>query len=163
MTYTLIDSVTLASSAASVTFSSIDQSYGDLVLVISGSSGATASNRYRVNGLSTTIYNSVIMEGNGSSTTSYSFANTNSGLAAWLDISAGNSFNYLFQFMDYSATDKHKSVLGRWNSAGVEVGSVAGRVAITAAITSIEMYNSPGGNYYAAGSTFHLYGIAKAL
>jgi hypothetical protein len=161
-TYTLIDSVTLGSSASSVTFSGISATgKGDLILSISGTSGTSASNRYRINGLSTTIYNSVIMQGSGSTTTSYNFSNTNSGLAAWSDIGSGNSFSYLFQFVDYSATDKHKSVLCRWGSAGVEVGAVAGRVATTAAVTSIEIFNSPGGAYYAAGTTFHLYQIVS--
>ena len=47
-TYTLIDSVTLGSSASSVTFSSIPAG-GDAVLVISGTSSAAASIKVKLN------------------------------------------------------------------------------------------------------------------
>ena len=65
------------------------------------------------------------------------------------------------QFMDYSATDKHKSALSRANNAEIGTMASALRWANTAAITSIESFAFS--NSWAAGGTVNLYGIAKAL
>jgi hypothetical protein len=59
--------------------------------------------------------------------------------------------------MDYSATDKHKTVLVRSNAASTGVEAIAQRWASTAAITSILVFPSTGS--WAAGGTFSLYGI----
>jgi len=156
-TYTLIDSVTLGSSASSVTFSSIDQSYGDLVLVMDLLGDANISIYQRLNNNSTaSAYSYVYMTGTGSASSlsqSLSFFLIGNGAfvrstSRWLGIE---------QFLDYSATDKHKSVLGRYNNTSDGTDAMAGRWANTAAITQIESYTSNGN--FVAGSTFHLYGI----
>tara|TARA_R110000822_G_C14927148_1_gene452116 strand:+ start:203 stop:526 length:324 start_codon:yes stop_codon:yes gene_type:complete len=69
------------------------------------------------------------------------------------------------QLMDYSATDKHKTVLIRYNSVtgtfAEGVVSFAGRYASTSAVTAIQVFNT---DYdFLVGSTLFLYGIAKAL
>ena len=163
-TYTLIDSVTLGSSAASVTFSSISQDYGDLVLVLNSQPTAAASNvKLRLNGDTGSNYTQVRVEGgfgtaSSDATVGYSLdffastsARTSTGTSLW---------NY--QIMDYSATDKHKSILLRYNAVAYGyVGAAAGRWANTSAVTSLEVTYS-GGNIE-PGTTFFLYGIAKAL
>jgi hypothetical protein len=63
--------------------------------------------------------------------------------------------------MDYSTTDKHKSVLVRENTAGSSTTLVvakAGRWANTSAITSIYLFVS-GGYSFATGTTVALYGV----
>jgi hypothetical protein len=58
--YTALANVTLGSSAASVTFSSISQSYRDLVLVITATTSAVDNAFIRFNSDSGSNYNIVI-------------------------------------------------------------------------------------------------------
>jgi hypothetical protein len=60
------------------------------------------------------------------------------------------------QFMDYSATDKHKTFLTRSGSSGYRTAMTAGRWANTAAITTIQLSLDSGN--YAADTTFSLWG-----
>tara|TARA_R110000822_G_scaffold23423_1_gene72476 strand:- start:119 stop:616 length:498 start_codon:yes stop_codon:yes gene_type:complete len=161
-TYTLIDSVTLTTEAT-VTFTSIPQTFGDLVLVVNQSSPSGAKGtRLFFNGDGGSNYSSVSM---------YATATVGSGFGSTSNLTVGG-YNTasnvgvpmfsVSQIMDYSATDKHKSVLSRSNTpTGSSNGVVAwaGRWANTSAITQIEISD---GNW-AVGSTFFLYGIAKAL
>jgi len=151
-TYELLDSTTLASAASSVTFSSIDQSYGDLVLVIAGEQ--TANDNYDFYYNSDTSNSSyVYMEGTGSS------AGTGSGSNQFGSLSDSVHSSSIHHIMDYSATDKHKTTLVRSN-IDQWVIALANRWASTAAITSIELAARGGGNFV-SGTTFSLYGIAK--
>jgi hypothetical protein len=61
--------------------------------------------------------------------------------------------------MDYSATDKHKTVLIRQNSVADSAFAMGARWANTAAITSIQL--SLGAATFSTGTTFALYGIAS--
>ena len=158
-TYTLIDSVTLSSSAASVTFSSITQDYRDLVLVAQPlsltASDFGGSSNITFNGDTGTNYSYVRMTGNGSTTDSSS--GTQNRIPG--PFQNNSTYNDLFicQIMDYSATDKHKTVLMKKAPLPAEVGAFAHRWANTAAITSITFTGISGD--FAAGSTFYLYGI----
>ena len=62
--------------------------------------------------------------------------------------------------MDYSATDKHKTVITRASSAGYYIGMSAGRWANTNAITSVSAVMESG-RTWSIGSTFALYGIVS--
>jgi len=153
-TYIPLATTTLASSASSVTFSSIDQSYGDLVLVINGqfSTSVNASLEFQPNG-SSTDGTMVFMSGDGSST----FSSTATRLfVSW----GGNVSTSIVNIMDYSATNKHKTFLIRDNDTSYRVRAVAGRWANTSAITSL-VIGDAGSVSLGAGSTFSLYGIAK--
>ena len=161
MTYTLIDSVTLATSATQLTFSSIPAG-GDCVLVVAGASSTGALRVYfQVNGDTGNNYNTVRMSGDGSSSSSQSLANQGQFLMTsegWME-PAGSVL--ITQFMDYSATDKHKSLLTRTNTPSRAVEAFAQRWASTSAITSIRIYVS--NDSFAAGTVFSIYDIAKAL
>ena len=61
------------------------------------------------------------------------------------------------QIMDYSATDKHKTVLTRSDNAGDRVRAYAGRYASTSAITTVSI-GITGGATYSIGSTISIYG-----
>jgi hypothetical protein len=61
--------------------------------------------------------------------------------------------------MDYSATDKHKTVLVRSNIPADTVAAHAVRWANTAAITTVGVAAISG--TWSAGTTFALYGIAS--
>jgi hypothetical protein len=161
-TYTLIDSVTLTSSASSVTFSSISATgKGDLVLAISGktTSGNTFG-KLRANGDSGSTYHYVTMEGDGSS--ALSGQNTQSGFAEiyWYVTWNATNFNtVVYNLMDFSAGDKHKTALIRSSSSSQAVNANAGRWANTSAITSLTYLLEAGS--IAAGSTFHLYQLVS--
>jgi hypothetical protein len=160
MTYTLIDSVTLTTSAASVTFSSISAAgKGDLVLVcdVIGTGFAQAS--FRVNADSSSNYNNVEMSGDGSSTASGAGSSQTSGYVDYNSSSLSNSVRstLTLQALDFSATDKDKSFLYRGGRADGRVNASALRWTSTSAITSLTFY----ANQFAATSTFHLYQIVS--
>jgi len=152
-TYTPIANTTLGSSATSITFSSISQSYRDLVLVINGPA-MFGDVSLRLNSDSGNNYSYVVMYGTGSS--SLSGQASSQSLAAISYNAASSPFSVIVNFLDYSATDKHKTLLSRGNQADAYVLAYADRWANTAAITSIQILN----NTYPVGTTLALYGVA---
>jgi len=156
-TYTPLANITLGSSANPVTFSSISQSYKDLVLVITGNIDASGATMVRFNLDSGSNYSYVLMQGNGSTTFSTSVS-TNLIYTGVMPNSTTNVSTYTVQIMDYSATDKHKTALVRSSDSANLVHAIAGRWANTSAITTIEVYGS--GASFRAGTTMALYGIA---
>jgi hypothetical protein len=154
-TYTPLATVTLGSSASSVTFSSIPATYRDLVMVVNGITTTNANLDIRINGDTGSNYPEVLMSGDGSST--YSEATTRTYLRLDYNGFIGTTAGHvsIVQFMDYSATDKHKTVLARGNNASNGVVATAGRWTNTAAVTSIALINTT----FAAGMTVSLYGI----
>jgi hypothetical protein len=108
----------------------------------------------RLNGDTGNNYSNVQMKGTGASASS-------TGTSGDSFMSAGPSFgtgatNYIIQVMDYSATNKHKSLLTRGNNAGVAVAATVSRYASTSAVTSFTFF--PGGGF-TAGSTFRRLGV----
>jgi hypothetical protein len=159
--YTALANVTLGSSAASVTFSSINSGYRDLVLIIQGSSlSGNFVPKLQFNNDTGANYNDVYMTGNGSSAASSS---NSSDTALRLYQNAFYTSTTLAQticnILDYSATDKHKSTLTRNNNASQATETFAGRWANTAAISTIKLF-SPNATSLAAGSTVALYGVS---
>ena len=155
-TYTPLATVTLASSAASVTFSSIPATYRDLILVYNGTVNIGATSAIRFNGDSGSNYNEVQMYGVGSG------SGTSSSSSNQTSLNVGYPGTGLTQIslaiLDYSATDKHKTTLSRSDNAAVVTSAHAGRWASTSALTSIS-FSTTGVITYAAGSTFSLYGV----
>ena len=153
-TYIPLQTITLGSAASSVTFASIPQTYRDLVLVMNyGASNATNSGKAFVNGDTTAAnYKSVRMQGNSSSAVS----NTNGESIRW-EVQATSGLVTTLQFMDYSATDKHKTVLVRANAASTATEASANRWTSTSAITSIAINFL--GTDLTTGSTLSLYAI----
>jgi hypothetical protein len=155
-TYTALATVTLASAAASVTFSSIPATYRDLILIITAQrTGSPVNVGMRFNGDSGSNYSSVFMTGTGSSATSGTVSGTNVQLDVYPYPPSSGFNNYIVQIMDYAATDKHKSVLVRVNDAGNATEASAARWANTAAVNSLALTLSN----FNTGSTFSLYGV----
>lgn len=159
-TYTPLATVTLGTAAASLTFSSIPATYRDLVMILNCK--VLTGNpfpRARVNSDSGNNYVRVSVVGNGSTATSAT--STSNVIALSGDASAAANFNYntITNFMDYSATDKHKTVISRGNNVDVATAISATRWTNTAAITSIEV--SLTSSSFDVGSTFNLYGIVS--
>jgi hypothetical protein len=155
-TYTPLATVTLGSTASSVTFSSIPATYRDLIVVCEFvPSGSFFDTGLRFNADGGTNYSFVEASGSGSGS-----GNSNSAprsQAIFLYTEATNRWAVIAQIMDYSATDKHKTVLSR-ATAGAEITIMtANRWANTAAITSVQV--RPDASTFASGSTFSLYGV----
>ncbi len=157
-TYTLIDSTTLTSSASSVTFSSITQDYRDLVLVTDTVVNTQAPNfKAKFNNDSGANYNWVFMRGDQYGAASFAFSNRND-FDSEVGLQEVENCSLIFQIMDYSATDKHKSMLVRGNQNSYpQIFSHALRYASTSAITTIELF--PSSSTFKAPSTFYLFGI----
>jgi hypothetical protein len=152
-TYTRIASTTLASASGAVTFSSIPATYRDLIVsvVILGltTSPTTRDSYLTLNG---TGGSSVFMYGAGSGV---------SGTRSEIHIPYGPYQNHTtVEIMDYSATDKHKTIIKRNGSASNVDWAIASRWPDTAAVNSIT-FNAPdsGTRTFIAGSVFTLYGI----
>jgi hypothetical protein len=162
-TYTPLAIVTLGSSATSVTFSSIPATYRDLVLVCNWqNSGSGSASRLQLNGDTGSNYFGVWMTGNGTSAISSSETSQTSARIAGAAVGPANTYSNIaiLQFLDYSATDKHKTVISRYGSTATETQATASRYASTSAITSIRFFDILGQTFQ-TGSTFNLYGIAS--
>lgn len=142
---------TLSSSALSVTFGSIPQDYRDLALVVNGSLTSTLENLYILFNADGTGYSYVLMLGTGSSAISATYS-----ARTWGELDTGIG-NNIYQIMDYSATDKHKTTLFRANRAGGGVTAQVGRWANTAAITSVAISGGLSQGF-ASGTTLSLWG-----
>lgn len=160
-TYTPIASITLGAAASSVTFSSIPQTYTDLVLIINaGLTTGEADASLRFNSDTGTNYSRTVLYGNG--TSALSARNSNSDTIITIQFGAlSNGPLTKIEIMNYSNTTTNKTVLQRAGYASSIVALTAGLWRNTAAITTIDVGNR-GGTTYVVGSTFNLYGILGA-
>jgi hypothetical protein len=160
-TYTPLATVTLGTAASSVTFSSIPATYRDLIVVFAGTATATNSVALiRLNSDTGSNYSSLNARGNGSNAASASTTTTGAWFLQANSALGTTQSNAIGQIMDYSATDKHKTILSRGdtnNTEGPAVEMIAARWANTAAVTSVQVYLAA--NNFASGSTFSLYGV----
>lgn len=155
-TYEALATVTLAVDTASVTFSSIPATYRDLVLVLEGTltSGEGVLTAV-INGDTGANYSRVHIGGGGASGFSGEASGNNELQFGFITNVRHSSIT---QFMDYSATDKHKTVLNRSNNPTVTTFGWTSRYANNNAITSLLIDTSSAGSF-GAGTTLNLYGI----
>jgi hypothetical protein len=150
--------LTLGSAAATVTFSSISQSYRDLMLVATATiSAGTGKVRFQINGDTASNYSTVYMSGSNYSVASSTSATTFIGSGAISELTT-NLGQTIFHALDFSATDKHKSFLIRSNNSALGTIATMARWASTSAVTSVVVY--PSTSTFAAGSSFMLYGVS---
>jgi hypothetical protein len=168
-TYTLISSNTLGSSTTTVTFSSIPQTYTDLVLVMMarGTGAGTDRDIYmRFNSDSASNYSRTRLYGNGSSalsTRESSVAQITIGNMPASSASSSEFNTAIININDYSNTTTYKTALLRENTNGSWGGTVFAIVGLwrnTAALTSVSF--TPDSGDFSSGSTFKLYGIEAA-
>lgn len=150
---------TLGSAASSVTFGSIPATYRDLKLVIVVPANASVPRMtLTANSDGGTNYSQVRMYGVGSgSGTSNSYSAETTFYT--YDASSGSTTNIVFDLMDYSATDKHKTALVRMNVPDSIVFAQASRWANTAAVTTLSALTII--SSYPTGTTLSLYGIVS--
>ena len=159
-TMTPIATQTLASATATVTFSSIPQTYTDLVIIISAQN-ATGGDALgtRFNSDTATNYSNTRIIGNGSTASSTRDSNQtaiNSGYTR----NTSDSPN-LISVNNYSNSTTYKTLLSRGGNAEAETKASVGLWRSTAAITSISFINLSGYNF-TSGATFTLYGVKAA-
>jgi hypothetical protein len=163
-----------------VTFSSIPQSYTDLVVVFNARSDRndqanrpTDLIRVTFNGSSAAYYSDVVLGSNSSSV--YSYKETNQafmavGAVPGAQSNAGEYGTNIFHIQSYSNTTTFKALLARGGNAtsvgsgnyymGLMAGLWRGSTGSSKeAITSITLAPYVGPNFV-AGSTFSIYGIA---
>jgi hypothetical protein len=168
----LIETKTLGTAAASITFTSIPQTFTDLVLVFSTRNTATTvSGRFYINGDTTmTNYESRILYGAGSgagASLSGATSGEHNGLPGWMseqDTLTANTFGSTsMYFPNYqAATFKSISVdsVNETNATQAFQGLTSSLWKNTSAITSIEILAALTGNFV-IGSQASLYGILK--
>lgn len=164
-TMTLISAQTLSTAAATVTFSSIPQTYTDLQVVVSGrlTSSAASDVILKFNG-SSTGYTQKYIIGTGSSAVSGSQTYGQVGIAPGTSVTA-NSFGSCVTYIPNYTNSQNKSFTSddvyENNATQAYASFWANTWANSAAITSIEVSTSPTYNYV-ANSTFYLYGIKNS-
>lgn len=154
--WTPLATTTLSSSASSVTFGSIPSGYKDLQLVMTPLGNQVQDVSTSFNG-SSANFTGVRMWGYSGNTYS---SDTYSTSASMVIITNSVAPVVTWNIMDYSATDKHKTILVRGNAQSSYdfVWASAHRWASTSAITSITL--TPTSPYvFVAGATFSLWGL----
>lgn len=154
-TYALIESVTLGSATSTVTFSSIPNTYTDLILVFNGSASSYVNTYLQINGDSSSLYSETRIYGNGSTAISARYINQTFAFVGDVHTNQSNGF---LHFMDYANTNVFKTFLSRDNAPSGGLGAWAGLYRSTSAISSI-LFGATSGATFNSGSTFNLYGI----
>jgi len=160
-TYEKIQTNSLGSSTSSVTFTSISQSYTDLIVVINGqsSNGSAGYVGTRFNGDTTAVYSTTRLLGSGTtvdSDRSSSFIYAQGG-TLW-----GSEGVVIFQIQNYSNNTTYKTFMTRDNNAFNRVGFTISLYRNTIPITSMDI-SCPDGGGFASGTTFTVYGIKAAI
>jgi hypothetical protein len=169
LTYDTIATTTLGSAAANINFSSIPQTYTDLVLV---ATIRTASNNQSIymnfNGDNSNNYAFGYLGSEGSSVLTVYGTYPDQGLQIGRFALSSDSIPNAIEahMLSYRDTGKQKNVIVRHsiNRGGTGTGRLEyfnGVYLSTAAITSINLRLPSGGNF-AAGSIVALYGILRA-
>jgi hypothetical protein len=169
-TYTLISSTTLSSTASTVTFSAIANSYTDLVIRASIRDTNSLNNdrnlQWRING-TTTNYRQTQIQGSGSAVTT-----TRSTGATYFSadrtipaaLATANTFSsteiYIPNYIVASNKPSSTFSVGEDNTTNAYLMAVANLWTDNAAINSITFVSD--GPNYAVGSSFYLYGISKS-
>ena len=162
-TYEPIATTTLGSAQSTVTFSSINGTFTDLILVINAkaNTGGAIGLLFKLNSDSAANYSFTYLNGNGSSASSGRVTANNNGAIADLAGSASSAGTVIAQINNYSNSTTFKTVLSRGSDAANVAQALVNLWRSTAAITQIDVYPNSS-IQFASGSTFTLYGIKAA-
>jgi hypothetical protein len=153
-TYTPLATLTLTSTDSEIIFASIPNGYRDLIVVVNGFTSSNFQFQARFNSDGGSNYPYVQMYAaptQGSDSGTLTHVRAVFGGSGYPEVA-------ILQIMDYSATDKHKTVLARENAiANSWVGARASRWANNNAINTISL--TPVAGTFSIGSTFSLYGV----
>jgi hypothetical protein len=154
-----------AGGSSTITFSSIPQTYTDLVIKISARNNDTTGAGNILLGIngSTTNYSNIFIQGNGSGASSNSVAQ----MVGDMDTNAetANTFNNIDVYIPNYTSSNYKSFASdsvMENNATTAYQMLTANLwANTSAITSITLTNRTGGKSFLQYSTFTLYGVYK--
>lgn len=161
-TYEKIEAKSLGSNTTSVTFSSIPNTYTDLVLIANTrlvSSGSGTNYLVTFNGDSGSNYSITYLTGNGSSASSGRASNQTAMDTAYMPSNSALGV-IKYSINNYANTTTYKTLLSRSDQADSGVFAYVGLWRNTAAITSMTI--AGGASNILSGSTFTLYGIKAA-
>lgn len=165
-TYTPIATNTISgNSTSSITFSSIPNTYTDLIIVSSvGSTDGVYSLYAQFNNDTASNYTFTYLYSNGTSAISGRSSST-VGVTSGFYVTPGTTINNIniLNIMNYSSTSSYKTTIARSNTTtspypGTETSSSLWRS--TSAINTVRLFVQAG--YFLAGSQFTLYGIKGA-
>ena len=165
-TYIPIQSTTLTTSAASVTFSNIPATYTDLVVRISAradASSATNSVSMRINDV-TTNRSITFLRGTGSGVTSAQGFDGNIGTITGATATAstfGDIEVYIPNYLSSANKPFSSFSVQEDNNASAFIFARAHLWQSSAAITQLRFESLTSANFV-SGSTFHLYGIKNS-
>lgn len=167
-TYVPIQTITLSTTSATVTFTGIPQTYTDLVLVAQAGMNTTTGYAVaaRFNGDTSSSYSQTRMYG-GSGTNASSDRASNQS-AIYFGIPGKNNLDSvaIYNFMNYSNVTTNKTVLEKDGNSSSTVFATVGLWRKTEPITSITLAPEFTASWI-SGSTFTLYGVqagtAKAV
>ena len=163
-TYEPIASTTLSTAAASITFSSIPQTYTDLRIVFLESSSNGATQTLNFNGDFGTSYNNTLFAGNGGTMYNWSDSNVSRIIIDYF-VSGGSATIPAFKTIDIFSytTTRFKSTL--YTNSNDQNGSGSNEKGVgiwtgNDAVTSLTLGRASGN--YLAGTRATLYGILRA-
>jgi hypothetical protein len=176
VTYELISSNVLSTTATSVTFSAIPSTYTDLIMKWSSRTNSASTSSFTTfvfNGSASTQYSTRILYSNGSTVSNDAVSNRADLFSEFLS-AGGSSTSSTFSNSEFyipsytSSLNKPISITGNTESnvgVGPHINMIAGLWRNTSAITSITIYSgstaSPTDSFV-AGSSFYLYGIKNS-
>jgi len=156
------------SSSGLFVFTNIPQNYQDLRIVAflrSNASSTTDQAAFWFGNYGANIYGETYLLGDGSSASS-SRGSAQAVFQSSSIIPAATSTSGVYgsvtiDILNYANTSTYKTAILRNSNANVGVEATVGLWRSTSAITRVDLYGI-GGNSFASGSTFTLYGIAAA-
>jgi hypothetical protein len=157
-TYEVINTQTLSTATSAITFSSIPQTYTDLVVILTGSiTESFCDCTLTFNNDTGSNYSDTLMVatagGNGSG------RHSNQTFSRGFYFESGQS-NCIWNVMNYSNSTTYKTTIGRSNATASEIEFSANLWRSTSAITTITVTGQ--GATFTSGSMLTLYGIKAA-
>lgn len=173
-TYEAIATTTLATAAASITFSSIPADYTHLQVRIWGynNSGSDRTLYLQLNSDAGSNYRNHYFVGTGSAASAGADSAATTGILPYNGASSATGFNgdvnkpsiVVMDILDYKNTNKYKTIrtIGGWEGNGSgNIYLSSGLWMNTAAITSL-YFQLPYSTLFNTGTVFSLYGIRSA-
>lgn len=167
----LIQAVTVgAGGASNITFTSIPQTYTDLVVKLSvrlSTSSGTNGIRCEISSNSSSVYTNIYLQGNGSTATSNSTGTVNYALDTTVNDTATTSstFSSIDWYIPNYTSSSNKSILAdsvTENNATTAYAQLwAGLQASSGAVTKLDFFPNAGGATFLQYSTAYLYGVSN--
>lgn len=158
-TYEPIATQTLGATQTTVTFSSIPQTYTDLIIVMSSRNFNSGNNgKIWFNNDTSALYSNTTLFSGGSVASSSRI--TNATLSYLPDISASHNSPTIVNIMNYTNTTTNKSFIIQGGARDTNTALWVGLYRSTNAITRVDLASF--GGDWVSNSSFTLYGIKAA-